>query len=142
MLVASLGQVYRALLFVKLIVFFRQIRDDLVDRDVEIGTVVRWPRNDQRRARLVDKDGIDLINDRIMMAALNHLGELVLHIVAQIVEAELIIGAIGDVGGIGAAAFVVIKAVDDDSGREAKKPVDAANPFGVAAGEVIVDGND
>ena len=77
-----------------------------------------------------------------MMAALSHLGELVLHIVAEIVEAELIVGAICDVSGIGAAAFVVVEAMHDDPGRDAEEMIDAAHPFGVAAGEIIVDGDD
>ena len=58
---------------------------------------------------LVDEDRNHLVDDRVMMAALSHLGELVFHIVAEIVEAELIVGAIGDIGGICAAAFVVVK---------------------------------
>src|ERR1700730_2328762 len=77
-----------------------------------------------------------------MMAALNHLGKLVFHVVAEIVKAELIVGAIGDVGGIGAAAFVVIEAMHDDPGRKAEEMINAAHPFGVAAGEIIVDGDD
>ena len=77
-----------------------------------------------------------------MMAALNHLGKLVFHVVAEIVEAELIVGAIGDVGGIGAAAFVVIEAMHDDPGRKAEEMINASHPFGVAAGEIIVDGDD
>src|ERR1700732_4386962 len=77
-----------------------------------------------------------------MMAALSHLGKLVFHVVAEIVEAELIVGAIGDVGGIGAAAFVVIEAMHDDPGRKAEEMINAAHPFGVAAGEIIIDGDD
>ena len=46
----------------------------------------------------------------IDMAALNHLVQLVFHVVAQIVEAEFVIGAIGDVGGIGLGALGVARA--------------------------------
>ena len=77
-----------------------------------------------------------------MVAALHHLGALVLHVVAQIVEAEFVVGGVGDVAGIGRAALLVGKAVDDDAGGQAEEAVDAAHPFGVALGEVVVDGND
>ena len=68
--------------------------------------------------------------------------QLVLHVVAQVVEAELVVGAVGDVGGVGRAALVVVEAVDDDADGQAEEAVDLAHPLGVAAGEVVVDGDD
>ncbi len=76
------------------------------------------------------------------MAALDHVGELELHVVAQVVEAELVVGAVGDVGGVGVAALRVGKVVDDDADGEAEEAVDLAHPLGVALGEVVVDGDD
>ena len=142
MLIAGIGEIRRALLLVEFEVLFREVRNGFVSRDIEVGPIVGRPRNDQRRARLIDENRIDLIDDRIMMTALNHLGEIVFHIVAEIVEAELIVGAIGDVGGVGAAAFVVFEAMHDGSGRQTEEIIDAAHPFGVAAGEIVVDGDD
>jgi hypothetical protein len=63
-------------------------RDVGVDGVVEIGAVVERAGNDQRRARLVDQDGVDFVDDGEGMPALHHLLELVLHVVAQIVEAD------------------------------------------------------
>ena len=85
---------------------------------------------------------VDFVDDRVVVAALDHLRALVLHVVAQIVEAELVVGAVGDVAGIGRAALVVGEAVDDDAGGQAEELVDLAHPFGVALGEVVVDGDD
>ena len=59
------------------------------------------------RARLVDEDGVDFVDDREIVAALDHLLEMELHIVAQIVEAELVVGGVGHVAGILLAAFGV-----------------------------------
>ena len=84
----------------------------------------------------------DLVDDRVIVTALHHLGALVFHVVAQIVEAELVIGAVGHVAGVGRAAFVVGNAVDDDAGGQPEEGIDAAHPFGVALGEVVVDGDD
>ena len=48
---------------------------------------------------------VDLVDDGEDMAALHHVLEPVLHVVAQIVEAELVVGAVGDVAGVGCLAL-------------------------------------
>ena len=75
------------------------------------------------------------------MAALNHVAQLVFHVVAQIVEAELVVRAVSDVGRIGRAALVVVEPMDDDAHREAQKCVDLPHPGGVAPGEIVVHGD-
>ena len=42
--------------------------------------------------------GVDLVDDGVVEAALDALAQLVHHVVAQVVEAELVVGAVGDVG--------------------------------------------
>jgi hypothetical protein len=141
-LVAGFGQAHRALLLVDVVIFARQARDQRVDADVEAGAVLRRAGDDQRRARLVDQDRVDFVDDGVGVAALHHLRHVVFHVVAQIVEAELVVGAVGDVGGVGLVALLVVEAVDDDADGHAEELVDLAHPLGVAAGEVIVDGDD
>jgi hypothetical protein len=68
---------------------------------VHLRTVLERTGDDQRGARLVDQDRVDLVDDRVIVAALNHFGALILHVVAQIVEAELVVGRVGYVAGIG-----------------------------------------
>ena len=75
------------------------------------------------------------------MAALHAILDFELHVVAQVVEAEFVVGAVGDVGAIGGAAFVVGEVVDDDADGEAEELVDLAHPLGVALGQVVVDGD-
>ena len=142
MLVARLGEIDGALLLVEFVIGRDELGKQRVDRVVEIGFVVGGAGDDQRRARFVDEDRVDFVDDGEHMAALNHLRQFVFHIVAQIVEAELVVGAVGDVGGIGWPALFVVEIVDDDADAEAEKLVDAAHPVGVAAGEIIVDGDD
>ena len=84
----------------------------------------------------------DLVDDGEVVPALDHRAELVLHVVAEIVEAVFVVGAVGDVAGIGFAALVVVEAVDDDADRHAEELVDLPHPVGVAAGEIVVDGDD
>src|SRR3546814_9506358 len=77
--------------------------DLLVDADIKLGLVVGGARDDERGARLVDQDRIDLVDDAEVEGAMDHLHPLELHIVAQIIEAKLVIGRISDVAVIGFA---------------------------------------
>ncbi len=75
------------------------------------------------------------------MTALDHVLEPVLHVVAQIVETVFVVGAVGDVAGVGILALGVVQTVDDHADREAKEVVDLPHPFGVAAGQIVIHGN-
>ena len=47
--------------------------------------------------------------------------QLVLHVVAQIVEAVFVVGAVGDVAGVRGLALVVVEAVDDHADAHAEE---------------------
>ena len=47
-----------------------QRRDDAVDLDVELRRIVGRAGDDQRRARFVDQDRVDLVDDRVVQTAL------------------------------------------------------------------------
>ena len=80
---------------------------------VELGGLLGSAADDQRRARLVDQDVVDLVDDREAVgghrpavvvgppAVLDLVLEAAGHVVAQVVEAELGVGAVGDVAGVG-----------------------------------------
>ena len=85
---------------------------------------------------------IDLVDDGVGVPALHHVLEPVLHVVAQVVKAELVVGAVGDVAVVFLLALLVVEAVDDDADREPEELVDLPHPFGVALGQIIVDGDD
>ena len=93
-------------------------------------------------ASFIDEDGVDFVDDAVVVRALDLIAQLELHVVAEVVEAELVVGAVGDVGVIGGAALLVGEIVDDDADGEAEEAVDLAHPLGVALGEVVVDGDD
>ena len=119
-----------------------ELGNDDVDAGVLVGGLVGGAGDDERGAGFVDEDGVDFVDDAVVVAALDLILELELHVVAQVVEAELVVGAVGDVGGVGLAALLVGEVVDDDADGEAEEAVDLAHPFGVALGEVVVDGDD
>ncbi len=139
---AVLGEHDRALLLVMRVIVLVELLHQRIDGDVELGLVVRGARDDQWRARLVDQDRVHLIDDRIIERALDHLSALIFHVVAQIVEAELVVGRVGDVGLIGRAALVLAQIGHDDAGGEPQEAIDLTHPLAVAAGEIVVHGDD
>ncbi len=76
------------------------------------------------------------------MTALDHVFQPVLHVVAQVVEAELVVGAVGHVAGVGRLAFLVVHAVHDHTDGEPEEAIDLAHPFRIALGQIVVDGDD
>ncbi len=97
----------------------RRVLDQLLHQQIngpiEVRAVLGRAGDDQRRARLVDQDRVHLVDNRKGVAALDHLAGVIDQVVAQVVEAELVIGAIGDVGAVGPLTLALRQAVDDDS---------------------------
>ena len=133
----------RALLLVDLVVDVAdQPRHDAGELVVPLGGLVRGTADDERGARLVDEDGVDLVDDGVVVAALDELLGAPRHVVAQVVEAELVVGAVGDVARVHRPALLGPLVGQDDPDRQAQEAVHPAHPLGVAAGEVVVDGDD
>ena len=139
---ADLGEHDGAGLLVLLVVLGLEPRNHRVDPAIELGRILGGTRDDQRRARLVDQDRVDLVDDREVERPLDHRVQPVLHVVAQVVEAQLVVGAVGDVAVVGDLALLVAEIMHDDADGEAEELVDPAHPFGVAAGEVVVHRHD
>ena len=118
---------------------------ELGDNAIHLVVLVRGlfarARNDERRAGFVDEDGIDFVDDGKVVHALHAIMQVELHVVAQIVETEFVVGAVCHVRCVGGAALLVIKVVDDDANTKAEKTVELSHPFRVALGQVIVDRN-
>jgi hypothetical protein len=64
------------------------------------------------------------------------------HVVAQVVEAELGVGAVGDVGVVLRAALLRRHVGLDDADLQAQEAVHLAHPLGVALGQVVVHGDE
>ena len=84
----------------------------------------------------------DFVDDGEVVAALHHLRGRVFHVVAEIIEAELVVGAVGHVGGVLLAALRVAQLVEDAADAEPQELVDGAHPGGVATRQIVVDGDD
>ena len=137
---AFFGQCHGAVLFIDLIIdIATQFRDDFVDAVVLVGRFIARTGNDERCPRLVDQNRVDFVHDRVMVRTLRAMREIELHIVAQVVEAEFVVGAVGNIRAVRLAAFVVVQSVLDHPDAQSKKLVEPAHPFGVTLCQVIVD---
>ena len=78
------------------------------------------------------------------MSALHLLGQRAGHVVAEIIKAEFVVGAIRDVACVVFALlrWRVPESWDDETNAEAKPLVNATHPFSMETRQVIVDGND
>ena len=133
----------RLLLFLHLVVFVPlQVPHHRVHPVIHLGALFAGAGNDQRRPGLVDQDGVHLVHDGEMMAPLHQVALADHHVVPQVVEAQLVIGAVGDIAGIGRPALLAVQIMHDQAHAQAQEPVHLAHPLAVAAGEVIVHRHD
>ena len=103
----------------------------------------RRAADDQRGARFVNEDGVHFVHNGEIMAAL-HLF-LAAHghaVVAQVIEAEFGVGAVGDVAVVLLAPHGGGLVAQDAADGQAQKPIDRPHPFAVARRQIIVDGDD
>ena len=98
--------------------------------------------DDERRPGLVDQDRVDLVHDRVRVAALRGSLARRRHVVAQVVEPELRVRAVRDVRGVGLLALVRGHHVADEAGAQAERLVDRAHPLHVALRQVVVHGDE
>ena len=116
-----------------------QVADGLRHDAVVVRRLRAGTRDDERRARLVDEDGVHLVDDRIVQVTLHHLALGEHHVVAQIVKAELVVRAERHVGGIRRLALGEVHVMCDEADRQPEVAVEFAHPLAVAACEVVVD---
>ena len=137
---AALGGRRGAVLLVDVVVLaVLQRGHDAREAVVGVGRGLRDAGDDQRRPRLVDEDRVDLVHDAEVVAALDAVGQAHGHVVAQVVEAELGVGAVGGVGGVRLAPLGLGHHRADHADADPEEVVERAHPVGVAAGQVVVD---
>ena len=132
------------LLFNGIIGFWLQARRPLRKPDIVISGFLSLARNDERRARFVNQDVVHFVNDGVVQVALHHLIERSDHVVAQVIKAELVVGAVGDIGLVCSSSFVGKRfdGVHKNADGQPQEFIDLSHPLGVTARQVIVDSDD
>ena len=109
---------------------------------VQVADLLARARNDQRRSRLIDEDGVHLVHNRERVPALNHLLFVNDHVIPQIVEAELVVCSVGDIRRVCRVLFRVRLPMHDQTRGQPHELVNAPHLFSADAREVVVDRND
>ena len=132
-----------ALLLVDLVVgVLGQDPRDLGELGVPLDLVLGRAGDDQRGPRLVDQDRVDLVDDREVGVALDAVVQGGGHVVAQVVEAQLVVRRVGDVAEVGLAPLVGAHVGQDHADGETEELVHPAHPLRVVLRQVVVDRDD
>ena len=136
------GEVTFALEGIRVFFFLTdQLRNKLVHADVHLGAVFCRTRDDQRRTRFIDQNGVNLIHQRIVQFALNTFFRAKRHVVAQVVKTVFVVSTVGDIGGVSGAFCRCSHTRQVDAHRQAEEFEQWTVVFGVTLGQVVVHGN-
>ena len=113
-------------------------RHEPIDFSIQVQILLQLPRYDERRPRLVDQNRVNLVDNRIMMTPLHILRQLILHIIAQIIETKLVIRTIRNVAKIRRTTLVVVQVRQYLPYRKTQKLVNLTHPIRVTARQIIV----
>ena len=83
----------------------REVLDELIRFLIQVGGLVALTRHDERGTRFVNEDGVHLVDDGKGVSALHLVGGVDDHIIAQIIKSQFVVGAVGNIRGIGGATL-------------------------------------
>ncbi len=118
-----------------------ELGDDSIHARILVGGLLAGAGNNQRGASFVDQNGIHFVHDAEIVPALHAVMQIELHVVAQVIKPELVVGAVGHVCCVSLAALLVIEIMHNHPDRQAQKTVELAHPLRVAFGQIVVDRN-
>ena len=116
------------------VLFVFQPGDELIRPGVQLGGFVALTGNDEGRTGLVDEDGVHLVHDGVGVAPLHHVAFPDDHVVAQVIKAHFIVGAVGHVAGVSLPALGVVHVMNDDAHAHAHEAEDVAHPLALKFG--------
>ncbi len=96
----------------------------------------------QGHQRLVDQHRVGLVDQGHVRVGRHQIVDIGHQLIAQHVEADLVDRRVGDVALVGRAALVGGRFAGDPADRDAERLQQWTHPFGIAAGQVVVDRDD
>ena len=92
-----------------------EVRGKAVHDLVQLDVVIRLPGDNQRGTRFVDQNGVHFVHYGKIQFALNFVVLVGHHVVAQVVEAEFVVGTVGNVRAIGVLTVKRLHIGNDDA---------------------------
>ena len=105
-----------------------QFGHQTVDLDVQIRRFVGGTGNNERRTSLIDENGIHFVNNGKTELGLHLVGGIKGHVVAQVIEAELVICRVHHVAPVGGSFFFCTLSGHNHTGGHAEKFKDLPHP--------------
>ena len=97
--------------------------------------------NDQRGTRLINQDGVHLIDNGEVVAALNLLLHGPRHVVAQVIEAELVVRTVGDVCGVLLTTLIRFHGGENHAALHAEETEHTTHEVRLVLSQVVVHGH-
>ena len=144
-LVTGLGKLDSVLLFIDPVIAFalflflaNQHVRDLVDRHINIGAAFGRTGNNQRSSGLVNQNGVNFVHDREEQTSLTACAGLVLHVIAEVVEAEFVVCTVSNISSVSGLLLIVRLVGKNRSDSHSEEVVNLTHPSRVTACQVIV----
>ena len=96
-------------------------------------------RNDKRSSGFIDEDGVDLVDDGVVEFSLCEILLVGNHVVAQIVETELVVCSVSDICHVLIVSGLSFYGMDNASDLEPEEGVELAHPLSVTLCQVVID---
>ena len=133
---------YLLLLFINSVVLaLLHVGNNMSKNLIQLGGFFTRAGDNQRGTRFVDQDTIDLIDDTVVQLALNHLVFINHHVITQVVEAEFVVCAVGNISSISSLAVREVHIMHNQANRQAQRFIDTAHVFAVTTGKIVIDSN-
>ncbi|MNU81371.1 hypothetical protein D3C71_710290 [compost metagenome] len=137
-----LGKRYCLNFDIYIVVLFRfQTLHETVGCIVQLGRFLGLSGNNQRSTRLIDKNGVHLVNNAEIERTLNHLLFVENHIVTQIVEPEFIVRSVRNIASISRLLLFMFHTVQVDPYGHSQEVIDLAHFRAVTLCQIIIHGH-
>ena len=151
-----IGQSDSATLFVDYIVIIGKLSCNFGELIITFWIVAGWSGNNEWRTGFINQDGVDLIDDCEVELALTQILWVFDHVVAKVVETELVVGHITKISLFASSRFqmfetriimifvfifgIIDKAsfINDDANGEAEEVIKFTHPTRITLSEIIV----
>ena len=115
--------------------------NELVGHFIELGGILALAGDNQRGTGFINEDGVHLVHNGEIVAALHQLLLVNCHVVTQVIEAQFVVGAVGNIGIIGHTALGGGHAGNHQADGQTHVAEHLAHPLTLVFCQIVVDGD-
>ena len=115
--------------------------NELVGHFIELGGILALAGDNQGGTGFINEDGVHLVHNGEIVAALHQLLLVNCHVVTQVIEAQFVVGAVGNIGIIGHTALGGGHAGNHQADGQTHVAEHLAHPLALVLCQIVVDGD-